>query len=142
MRCGFRLALCACLLLIVPIYLLALHLEEICNQYRAGAYLIDWLNSKKPHHEGLSHYHAKLGDKVIVMARLEEEPAEWVEQELPEYGTSPQQSPIDSVTNDGPLEAGNVRFILSTPRIKPKQTNINSIPPSTRATNLWPTSRI
>ena len=88
MRCGFRLALCACLLLIIPLYLLKLHLEEICSQYRAGAYLIDWLNSKNPHHEGLSHYHAKLGDKVIVMARLEEEPSEWVEQELPEY-TSP-----------------------------------------------------
>ncbi|KAE8161361.1 hypothetical protein BDV40DRAFT_268101 [Aspergillus tamarii] len=85
MRCGFRLALCACLLLIIPLYLLKLHLEEICSQYRAGAYLIDWLNSKNPHHEGLSHYHAKLGDKVIVMARLEEEPSEWVEQELPDW---------------------------------------------------------
>ncbi|KAF9894083.1 hypothetical protein FE257_009056 [Aspergillus nanangensis] len=91
MKCGFRLILCAVVALLVPFYLLKVHLEDLCNQYRAGAYLIDWLNYNDPHDAANSH-HDPPGDKVIVMAKLEEENTQWVEEELPEY--SPLQDSI------------------------------------------------
>ncbi|KAG2416169.1 hypothetical protein HFD88_007362 [Aspergillus terreus] len=85
MKCGFRLAICALLVLLVPFYLLKAHLEDLCNQYRAGAYFIDWLNyNDRPHGKATTDPDLK-GDKVIVMARLEEEPTGWVEEELPDW---------------------------------------------------------
>jgi hypothetical protein len=98
MRCGFRLAICALLVLLVPFYLLKAHLEDLCNQYRAGAYFIDWLNyNDRPHGKATTDPDLK-GDKVIVMARLEEEPTGWVEEELPEYGIS-RSNPVIIWTN-------------------------------------------
>lgn len=38
-------------------------------------------------------YHGPLEDKVIVMAKLEEENTEWVGEELPEYVISPADYP-------------------------------------------------
>lgn len=85
MKSGFRLAGCTLLALLVPLYLIKAHLQDLCDQYRAGKYLVDWLHTESPAHEGAPPKHGAWGDKVIVMAKLEEEPTYWVEAELPEY---------------------------------------------------------
>ncbi|KAJ6070232.1 hypothetical protein N7467_011551 [Penicillium canescens] len=85
MRGGIRLAvICVSSLLLFSLYLLEAHLEDLCNQYRAGAYLVDWLdrNGAVPNP---TYADSTMGDKVIVMAKLEEEHTEWVEQELPDW---------------------------------------------------------
>lgn len=83
MKGGFRIAgFCVTCLILFSIYLLEAHLQDICNQYRAGAYVIRWLDrhgtAPSPHGE------ITPGDKVIVMAKLEEENTDWVKDELPE----------------------------------------------------------
>lgn len=87
MKGGLRFALCASLLLIFSLYLLEAHLKDICTQYRAGAYLVEWLNR----HGAAQHLTVGNvpvpGDKVIVMAKLQEEPTDWVQEELPEYAS-------------------------------------------------------
>jgi hypothetical protein len=82
MRGNIRLALvCVSSLLLFSLYLLQAHLQDLCNQYRAGAYVVAWLdrnNTPAP-------IPVTTQDKVIVMAKLEEEHTDWVAQELPEY---------------------------------------------------------
>ncbi|KAI9035050.1 DUF3431 domain-containing protein [Aspergillus affinis] len=85
MRWGFRLALCILLVLLVPLYLIKAHLQDLCDQYRAGAYLVNWLHINSPEYEDVPPEHVPSSDKVIVMAKLEEEPTEWVEAELPDW---------------------------------------------------------
>ncbi|KAJ5775442.1 uncharacterized protein N7511_000453 [Penicillium nucicola] len=85
MRGGTRLAvICVSSLLLFSLYLLEAHLQDLCNQYRAGAYLINWLDRN-----GAASIPAvgdiSVGDKVIVMAKLEEENTDWVEQGLPDW---------------------------------------------------------
>lgn len=84
MRGNIRLALICVssllLLLLFSLYLLLAHLQDLCNQYRAGAYVVAWLGRDgAPKPIGTTP-----GDKVIVMAKLEEEHTEWVAEELPE----------------------------------------------------------
>jgi hypothetical protein len=88
MKGGLRLTLCVTFLLLFSLYLLEAHLQDLCNQYRAGAYLVDWLDRNGPVHSSAEGYSTP-GDKVIVMAKLEEEPTEWVEEQLPEYVCAP-----------------------------------------------------
>lgn len=83
MKGGLRFAICASALLFFSLYLLEAHLQDLCNQYRAGAYLVDWLDRNGPVHSSPSG-DTTPGDKVIVMAKLEEEDTNWVEEELPE----------------------------------------------------------
>jgi hypothetical protein len=59
------------------------HLQDIYNQYRAGAYLAEWLN-RNDVTETPVPIHDNPGDKVIVMAKLAEEHTDWVQEELPE----------------------------------------------------------
>lgn len=85
-KCGVRLALCVSAVLLFSLYLLESHLQDICDQYRAGAYLAQYLNlqsSEQPSAIDVSS--AAPGDKVIVMAKLEEEYTGWVDEELSEY---------------------------------------------------------
>lgn len=84
MKGGLRLALCVTFLLFFSLYLLEAHLRDICNQYRAGAYLADWLDHKGPVQSPV-FYNGIPEDKVIVMAKLEEEHTDWVAEQLPEY---------------------------------------------------------
>lgn len=84
MKGGLRFAICISLLLIFSLYLLEAHLQDICNQYRAGAYLAEWLNRNEATQKPIPIYGTP-GDKVIVMAKLAEEHTEWVQEELPEY---------------------------------------------------------
>jgi hypothetical protein len=76
-----RLALiCVSSILLLSLYLLEAHLQDLCNQYRAGAYMVAWLDRNA----ASTPTYTTPGDKVIVMAKLEEEHTEWVAQELPE----------------------------------------------------------
>lgn len=84
MKSGLRLAICFTILLTFSLYLLEAHLRDLCNQYRAGAYLIDWLDQTKPI-PGPPSSGGSPGDKVIVMAKMQEEPTGWVQEQLPEY---------------------------------------------------------
>ena len=84
MKSGYRIALCFLLLLLIPLYFLEAHLADLCNQYHAGAYLVDWLSNTNPQSQWTA-YKGDIKDKVIVMARLEEESVDWVHEELPEY---------------------------------------------------------
>lgn len=82
MRGSLRLVLiCVSSLLLFTLYLLQAHLQDLCNQYRAGAYMVAWLDGDV----ASTPSYTTPGDKVIVMAKLKEEHTEWVAQELPEY---------------------------------------------------------
>jgi hypothetical protein len=84
MKGGLRVAgSCVVCVLLFTLYLLEAHLQDLCNQYRAGAYVIDWLDRNGA---ASSPVRGEItpGDKVIVMAKLEEEPTDWVEEQLPE----------------------------------------------------------
>lgn len=83
MKSGLRITLCASLLLCFSLWLLESHLQDLCNQYRAGSYLAEWLDLKDSGPAPATG-EGPPGDKVIVMAKLEEEHTEWVEEELPE----------------------------------------------------------
>ncbi|KAL4938350.1 hypothetical protein BDV06DRAFT_201057 [Aspergillus oleicola] len=85
MKSGYRIALCATLLLFIPVYLLGAHFADLGDQYHAGTYLTDWLSSSNPRQSRWSPYDGYIQDKVIVMARLEEEPVNWVHEELPDW---------------------------------------------------------
>ena len=86
MRWAVRLLLCVSLLLLFPLYLLEAHLEDLYDQYRAGAYAAEWWNNKQyKGQDGLSEKTPIPGDKAIVMAKVEGEDTDWVKQELPEY---------------------------------------------------------
>lgn len=83
MKSGTRIALCAASVIVLSLYLLEAHIQDICNQYRAGAYLVEWWYHKSE--SIVPAHHATPNDKVIVMAKLEEEDTDWVGEELPEY---------------------------------------------------------
>ncbi|CEL00519.1 hypothetical protein ASPCAL00119 [Aspergillus calidoustus] len=80
MKSSFRISLCLSLLFIIPLYLLKVRLADLSDQYDAGVYLIDMLSNKSAHR--WASHNEDVRDKVIVMARLEEEPVQWVEEEL------------------------------------------------------------
>ena len=83
MRCGLRLLCCGLLVILVPLYLLERHLHDLYNQYHAGDYVVDWWKYNQPSYKDAAAQTTP-GDKVIVMAKLEEEQTNWVEEELPE----------------------------------------------------------
>lgn len=83
MKSGTRIALCIVSLIVFSLYLLEAHIQDICNQYRAGAYLVEWWYHKSG--SNVPAHHGTPDDKVIVMAKLEEENTDWVGEELPEY---------------------------------------------------------
>lgn len=83
MKGGLRFAICISVMLMFSLYLLEAHLQDIYNQYRAGAYLVEWLN-RNDVIETPVPIQGNPGDKVIVMAKLAEEHTDWVQEELPE----------------------------------------------------------
>ena len=61
------------------------NLLHLCDQYSAGAYLAAMVNHRDSYPQ---HHHKEAPapeDKIIVMARLEEDNTDWVQEELPEY---------------------------------------------------------
>jgi hypothetical protein len=80
-----RIILCATLLLLIPLYLLIVDVEDFNDRSRAGTYLIDWVKSQYLPQSIPALPHRTTKEAVIVMAALEEEHTEWVKEELPEY---------------------------------------------------------
>ncbi|KAJ5908264.1 hypothetical protein N7495_000946 [Penicillium taxi] len=111
-RFGLRVALCATSLIVFGCYLLQAHLREICTQYRAGQYLADWLD-RSTTTTPRPHYNAIPEDKVIVMAKLNEENTDWVATELPDWQRAIYTvNPTQELRNDDnvlttPINKGN-----------------------------------
>ena len=89
MRSASRYAIGASLILVIPLLVLVRELVDRADQYRVPAYLR--ATFKNFHHgapelELLEPVDNTVGDKVIVMARLEHEDTSWVADGLPEYG--------------------------------------------------------
>ena len=64
---------------------LILHLHDIGDQYGVVDYFtfsVLSANKKRPYQP---KFDDKVGDKIIVMAKLEQEDTSWVVEELPEY---------------------------------------------------------
>lgn len=114
MKCGLRITLCAILLAGVTLYLLGDHLRDLGDQYRAGAYLNVWWNKNELQYFPTPPQQTSPGDKVIVMAKLEEEPTEWVEEELPEYVTGVGSTLEGSTPLTQYVAGGNEHFTSST----------------------------
>ncbi|PGH05263.1 hypothetical protein AJ80_08371 [Polytolypa hystricis UAMH7299] len=87
MRYERRIAFFAGTLLLLGLLPLKWQIEDLCDQYVAGAYLA---SSVKGYFHMYDEYspsemNVEVGDKVIVMARLQEEDATWVQEELPDW---------------------------------------------------------
>ena len=94
MKGGMRVAICGFILLLSTFYLLEAHLRDVCSRYRAGEYVMDWLVRNSLDHRPVLPANVVVpGDKVIVMAKLREEPTDWVQEELPEYVFESSPSP-------------------------------------------------
>ena len=86
MRWLLRFAITAFALLLIPLFLLQSHIRDIWDQYSIGSYVgSSWVNTFG-HEEVESHrtFTGDVGDKVIIMAKLEEEDTSWVKEHLPE----------------------------------------------------------
>ena len=66
----------------IGLILLGRHLSDLADQYSAGSYILDSLDLNR--NDTIHPPAVPPGDKVIVMARLEEEDTNWVEEYLPE----------------------------------------------------------
>ncbi|GAA82515.1 similar to An02g01160 [Aspergillus luchuensis IFO 4308] len=84
MRRPSRFQLCICLLFLIILILLESHLTDLCDQYRAQEYIVDWFSLERTSQVTISSP-GQTGDKVIVAAKLQEEQTEWIEQELPDW---------------------------------------------------------
>ncbi|OJJ68359.1 hypothetical protein ASPBRDRAFT_58380 [Aspergillus brasiliensis CBS 101740] len=84
MKWALRLLLCSSLFLLFPIFLLKAHLADLSDQYGAKNYLVNWLNLGWSD-RGIGTYPVSSGDKVVVVAKLQEEHTEWIEEELPDW---------------------------------------------------------
>lgn len=96
MRCPARIAIGIAVLLLVPLSLLVLHLEDLWNQYDVTAYVFTtyktaWLGRAGSFtHKRPQASFNNSSDKVVVMAKLEAEDTDWVAEELSELDLSPQ----------------------------------------------------
>lgn len=84
MKWLLRLFLCFSIALFLPLLLLDFHLRDLSDQYQAKQYAIDWFNSWASPTGQTTNATEDYGDKVIVVAKLQEENTDWIEQELPE----------------------------------------------------------
>ncbi|MCJ1228037.1 hypothetical protein MMC12_004697 [Toensbergia leucococca] len=89
MRYAVRFAISAATILTVLLFLLEQHLEDIWDQYNVPAFIHFSLRNSF-HNSTLDYTFPSLsqaGDKVIVMAKMEHEDTDWVEENLPEYAS-------------------------------------------------------
>ncbi|KAK2804689.1 hypothetical protein FQN50_006529 [Emmonsiellopsis sp. PD_5] len=83
MKCSLRFALSIAFILFLLVWFLGGVIFDLFDQYSTKAYLIDSYNLRfhpelvRPHPNTTPD--GKVGDKIIVMAKLEEENADWVE---------------------------------------------------------------
>lgn len=87
MRLALRFALCASIFLIIVLLIVKIKLEDIWDQYGVSSYIAHtWKNSF--HHgpvQTIPSYSGEASDKVIIMAKTEQENTDWVAEQLPEY---------------------------------------------------------
>lgn len=86
MRWPSRFIFGASVILFIPLFLLVRKLHEVWDQYNVPAYIQSSLR------HGIAEQPqaiiGEVGDKVIVMAKLEKEDTSWVAEYLPEYTSS------------------------------------------------------
>ncbi|KLJ07437.1 hypothetical protein EMPG_17084 [Blastomyces silverae] len=91
MKCSLRFAVGISCLILVALWFLVRHFADLLDQYSGGSYLTDSFYAR--FHSGsfdlrkdAAHAHdVEVGDKIIVMAKLEEEDTDWVRDELPDW---------------------------------------------------------
>ncbi|OJD15808.1 hypothetical protein ACJ73_08944 [Blastomyces percursus] len=91
MKCSLRFVVGISCLILVALVFLVLHLADLLDQYSGGSYLIDYFYAR--FHSGsfdlqkdpAQAHDVKVGDKTIVVAKLEEEDTDWVRDELPDW---------------------------------------------------------
>ena len=128
MKTALRLVIGFTVLISFSLYLLETHLRDLCNQYRGGAYLKDWLVQRGSSQSPLMSDIIP-DDKIIVMAKLEEGPTGWVQEQLPEYVPSFSFEPhlqYPTLTLDASPKAGNTPSTSSTPPHTPEATATSS----------------
>lgn len=120
MRCPIRIAVTVAAILVLSFLVLRNRLEDIWDQYNVPAYI--YASFESSFGQRTLGFHAPLfsdvGDKVIIMAKMEKENTEWVSEHLPESVTIPLPHPtllLHSLKHD---LAGNE---LSIPLIQPHQ---------------------
>lgn len=82
MRQTLRLSLAACLILLIALFFLTRKVLDTWDQYSISSYIRASINhgaqAEAPTIPG------EPGDKIVVMAKLEQEDTNWVEEYLPE----------------------------------------------------------
>ncbi|MCJ1463953.1 hypothetical protein MMC07_002563 [Pseudocyphellaria aurata] len=86
MRWAVRFALTASIVSIILLLILKQHLEDLWDQYNVPAYLRSSFRNSFSHGEldHLAPVPGTMGDKIIIMAKLEHEKTDWVAKNLPE----------------------------------------------------------
>lgn len=122
-------------ILAVGFIFLVAHLQNLGDSYGAidyFTYSVAHWNLQRPHHHKPAT--GKVGDKIIVMAKMEHEDTTWVAEELPEYVGSPKSRIKSQMNCSDPTPAGNRLYTRSTP-LPVLQTSFPQA--STRVTSPW-----
>lgn len=82
MRCVFRFFVTISALLILPLFLLNRKIADLWDQYNVSAYIRASIAHGDPPTPPIP---AETGDKIIVMAKLEQENTDWVAEYLPKF---------------------------------------------------------
>ena len=85
MRWTVRFAITASLILMVLLFILKEHLEDLWDQYNVPAYVRSSFKNTFRHGplDYLTPVPSKMADQIIIMAKLEEENTDWVARNLP-----------------------------------------------------------
>ncbi|KAL2369542.1 hypothetical protein RJ035_006146 [Blastomyces gilchristii] len=138
MKCSLRFAVGISCLVLVALWFLVRHFADLLDQYSGGSYLIDYFyarfdsGSLDLRKDPVRAHDVEVGDKIIVMAKLEEEDTDWVRDELPEYVphpdsqitnqlNKPQANPALTVpTNKGHESMAYLSYIIDNYHILPR----------------------
>jgi hypothetical protein len=77
----------ASLILLIPLFFLSRHLLDLWDQYNCSAYVVAFISHGNQ--VRTPPIPAQPGDKIIIMAKLEQENTDWVAEYLPEYTPFP-----------------------------------------------------
>ncbi|KAL9112769.1 MAG: hypothetical protein Q9227_003072 [Pyrenula ochraceoflavens] len=86
MICGLRIGLGTLLIITIFTIILWRHIADLGDQYSAGAYIrssLERLTLELPHRQ--PPVGTLVGDRIIVMAKMEEDDTSWVSEELPDW---------------------------------------------------------
>ena len=120
MRLVLRFALSASIFVIILLLIIKIKLEDIWDQYGVSTYIAhSWKNTfQHGPVQTIPTFGGEVSDKVVIMAKTEEENTDWVAQQLPEYDRC--SSPIQPflLLTDG--TAGRQQSTPSTPHPTPR----------------------